>query len=107
MSKRDTRYDLIEPMIATGKITSFNDIFKYIPKTVVARDLGKKVDRFSELMVRVDKFTLEDLFIIARFCSIDEITILTLVKAEYLKNKSKIQRRGGQPDDETDDPKSK
>ena len=92
MSNRDTRYDLIESMISKGKIVSFNDIFKYIPKTVVAKDLGKKVDRFNELMMRIDKFTLEDLFIIARFCSIDETTILTLAKDEYLKSKSKIQK---------------
>jgi hypothetical protein len=99
MSNRDNRYDLIEPMIAKGKIVSFNDIFKYIPKTVVANDLGKKVDRFSELMTRVEKFTLEDLYIIARFCSIKEVTILELVNNEYLKSKSKIQKRNSKPGD--------
>ncbi len=47
MGHRDPRYDLIRSMINDGKIVSFNDIFKFIPKTIVAKDLGKKVDRFT------------------------------------------------------------
>jgi hypothetical protein len=90
MANRDPRYDLIKPMLVDGKVISFKDIFKYIPKTIVANDLGKKVDRFTELMNRVDQFTLEELFMIAKFCDIDEEQMLKLVLSEYLKNKSKI-----------------
>ena len=90
MGNRDPRYDLIKPMILGGKITTFNDIFKFIPKTVVATDLGKKVDRFTELMNRVEGFTLEELFIIAKFCDIDEPQMLKLAENQYLKSKSKI-----------------
>jgi hypothetical protein len=77
-------------MILGGKISTFNDIFKFIPKTVVAHSLGKKVDRFSELMKHVEKFTLEELFTIARYCDIEEAEILRLAETEYLKSKSKI-----------------
>ena len=89
MSNRDNRYTIIEPMIAAGRIVTFTDIFKFIPKTVVANDMGKKVDRFNELMARVEKFTLEDLYIIARFCAIEEATILELANNEYLKRKGR------------------
>ena len=47
MIKRDSRYNVIKAMIADGNIVTFNDIFEYIPKTIVAIDLGKKVDRFN------------------------------------------------------------
>lgn len=87
---RDHRYDLIKPMIENGKILTFNDIFKYIPKTVVAKDLGKKVDRFNTLMSRVEEFILSDLFIIAGFFEIDEEVMLRLVMNDYKKNKSDI-----------------
>ena len=90
MSNRDHRYELIKPMINAGNIESFNDIFKFIPKTVIANDLGKKVDRFTALMNRVEKFTVEELFTIARFCSIAEPKILELMYNEHLKNKKKI-----------------
>jgi hypothetical protein len=89
--KRDHRYDLIKPMIASGKILSFNDIFKYIPKTVVAKDLGKKVDRFNTLMSRVEEFMLLDLFIIATFFEIDEDDIIKLIMIDYKRNKKEIQ----------------
>jgi hypothetical protein len=88
--KRDHRYDLIKPMVETGKIMFFNDIFKYIPKTVVAKDLGKKVDRFNTLMSRVEEFMLEDLFIMAGFFEIDEDVIVRLVMNDYKRNKSEI-----------------
>lgn len=90
MVNRDSRYDLIKPMITDGKIITFNDIFKFIPKTIVATDLGKKVDRFTELMNKIEEFTLEELFLIAKFCYIDERQIINLVMADYFKNKSKI-----------------
>jgi hypothetical protein len=85
MLKRDHRYDYIKIMISQGKITGFNDIFKYIPKTVVANDVGKKVDRFTDLMNRVEKFTLEELFIIAKYCEITESEMFDLVLADYRK----------------------
>jgi hypothetical protein len=77
-------------MIETGKIKSFNDIFKYIPKTIVAKDLGKKVDRFNALMSRVEEFTLTDLFLIAGFFEVDEDVILRLIMTDYRRNKSEI-----------------
>jgi hypothetical protein len=90
--ERDPRYDLIKPMIAEGKIIFFTDIFKYIPKTIVARDLGKKVDRFTELMNRVEKFTLEDLYLIAKTCEIPRLQILRLADDEYARNKNNIHK---------------
>jgi len=41
MQPRDSRYELIKPMLKEGKITTFQDIFKYIKKSVVAADLQK------------------------------------------------------------------
>jgi len=92
MVNRDTRYDTIKHLITEGKIKSFNDIFKYVPKTIVSNDLGKKVDRFTELMNRVDGFTLAELFLIAKFCEINETQIFSLALNEYKKNKSKIKK---------------
>ncbi len=92
MIKRDSRYDLIKPMYESGKIVSFNDIFKYIPKTFVAKDLGKKVDRFNALMSRVEEFSLVDLFIMAGFFELGEWDILKLIMNEYMKGKNGIPK---------------
>jgi hypothetical protein len=91
MIKRDSRYNVIKAMIADGNIVTFNDIFEYIPKTIVATDLGKKVDRFNKLMKKVDGFTLEEIYRIGSFCGLSERQIYELVEAEYFKGKSKIR----------------
>jgi len=92
MGNRDHRYDLIKPMFIGGKIKTFSDIFKFIPKTVVATDLGKKVDRFTDLMNRVEGFTLEELFMVAKFCELEETEMLLLVENQYKMSKSKIRK---------------
>ena len=85
MGNRDSRYDLIKPMLLEGKIVSFTDIFKYIPKTIVANDLGKKVDRFTVMMNQVEKFTLEELFRMAAFCRLTRDQMFGLLLNEYVK----------------------
>lgn len=89
MRKLDPRYRIIKPMLNEGQIQSFLDIFEYIPKSVVAADLGKKVDRFTELMNRIEKFTVEELLIIAGFCNISMSEMFRLVETEYIKRKPK------------------
>jgi len=90
MGNRDDRYDDIKPLVVSGRIKFFSDIFKYIPKTVVAKDLGKKGDRFTQLIKQLDGFTLKDLFLMAKFFRIDEAQMLDLVMKEYLANKDKV-----------------
>jgi len=90
MTHRDHRYSLVKPMVDAGKIEVFNDIFKFIPKTKVATDLGKKVDRFNELMSNVEEFMLKDLFIIAKFCELHETKMLELVMKQYFDNKNRL-----------------
>ena len=89
MVNRDRRFDLISTMFKDGKIRTFNDIFEFVPKTVVATNMGKKVDRFTEMMNKVEKFKLEELFAIAKLCELDEHTILDLAHKEYTTQKKK------------------
>jgi hypothetical protein len=88
MIKRDDRYDVIKPMVESGQLVSFNQIFKYIPKTIVAKDLGKKVDRFNVLMSHVEEFRLKELFRIGQYCKIDDWTILKLIMHDHQHSKN-------------------
>lgn len=54
-------YDLVRPMFTIGEIKVFSDIFKYVPKTVVARDLGKEKGRFNELIEDPGDFLIQEL----------------------------------------------
>lgn len=88
MGTRDPRYDLINPMLSQGQIVSFTDIFKYIKKTVVANDLGKKVDRFTIMMEQPKKFSVEDVYEMANLFSIDARKMFELIYNENLKKNS-------------------
>ena len=90
---RDPRYEHIREKIEQGNIRSFNDIFFFIPKTVVANDLGKKVDRFNDMMEHVEKFTLEDLYQLAKHCKINGMDMLVLVDKEYNKQLNRAKKR--------------
>ena len=88
MRQRDHRYGYIKLLLADGKIQSFGDIFDHVPKTIVANDLGKNVHRFTELMNRIEKFTLEELLQIGTYCKLTSTETLKLVNAEYIKQKN-------------------
>jgi len=89
MRPRDPRYEIIKPMLNEGKIQSFPDIFKFIKKSVVAADLGKRGPRFTELINKVEDFTVKELLIIARLCGLTEGEMFKLVEMELVKRKSK------------------
>jgi len=44
---RDGRYTLLIQQLAHGNIQKFSDIFLYVPKTIIALDMGMKVERFN------------------------------------------------------------
>lgn len=90
---KDPRYDLIETMIQIGKIRTWSDIFTYIPKTVVAKDLGKKVDRFNELVADPAQFRLYEIESLACFFEIDIEVLLRLITA--YRRRARIPAPGG------------
>ena len=83
MIQRDHRYELIPAMLEARRVQSFLDIFKFIPRTVVARDLGMKVARLSARLRHLENFTLAEIFIIGDFCGLSRLKILELIKAEF------------------------
>jgi len=87
MIKRDDRYNLIKLLHADGQIKLLDDIFKYVPKTVVATDLGKKVTDFNVLLARPDNFELREIYRIGSLCGLSDREAYLLVEAQYLKLK--------------------
>lgn len=79
-------------MYQRGRVKSFNDIFLYIPKTIVAGDLGIKVTRFNNLMSNVENFVIRDIIMIGSFCELDLDIVLELWKNEYLSQKRMAPR---------------
>ena len=86
--EKDERYKAVKRLIEKGDITEFNEMFTYIPKTVVARDLGAAPARFSEKMNLIEKFTLQDMFSIAKLLEVESIAVLRLADNQYSAQKN-------------------
>lgn len=67
----DPRYDAVRVLIETGHIKSFPDIFHYIPRTTVYKDLGVNFNRFSKAIYDPSMFRMEELKEIAELFGID------------------------------------
>lgn len=83
MRERDIRYSVIKPLYLEGRIKTFMDIFKYVPRTVVAGSLGKKVARFSAQLNHLENFDLTDLFLIGNLCALTRTQMLKLMTMEF------------------------
>jgi len=79
---KDTRYELIPVLLKDGKIERLSDIFKFVPKTIVARDMGISLDQWDKYMEKIVPFTLKRLFRLAELCGITEREVLDLAMAE-------------------------
>ncbi|HEY4286519.1 MAG TPA: hypothetical protein VGN00_05420 [Puia sp.] len=88
MSKRDERYGIVLSLYKDGKITTLTDVFKYIPKTIVAKDLGKRVNDLNKRMDKPDLFEMGDIYLIGRLCGLTEIEIYGLYQDHYFKIKA-------------------
>lgn len=82
-------YKTAKILIEGGQIKEFHEIFEYVPKTAVKRDLGINYTRFQKLLKRVQGFKLEELFMLSRLIGVDEITMIQLTCNEYLTTKGK------------------
>ena len=84
---KDKRYELIAPMISAGRIHHFRDLFHFIPKTIVAHDLGINNVRFSRLMHNVEGFVLTDLLRLSTLMEIEPVIMLGLILDQYAADK--------------------
>ena len=85
MRIRDPRYKAIKPTFESGKIEKFNDIFIHVPMSKVAKDLGKKTTRFSQLIKNVGAFKVEEVRMLADLCEMDVKEMFSLIAKDLPK----------------------
>ena len=66
-------------MFSDGEIKSFAQIFEYIPKTVVANDLGLNVNRFSQSIKNVENLRIRDILQLADLLNLKPMEIFGLI----------------------------
>ena len=81
-------------LLDQGRIKKLTDIFIYIPRTVLANDMGKNLKRLNELLDRLENFTIKDLLLIGNLCSLTRKEMLTLLDAEFdFREQAKLAQR--------------
>ena len=88
MRSENAGYTVIKPMLQNGEIKTFQDIFKYIPPTIVAKDLGKRGPRFAELINSLEDFTFKEIGILARFFNLTRAEIFQLIDNQLSQRKN-------------------
>ena len=81
----DPRYDAVRVLIETGHIKSFPDIFHYIPRTTVYKDLGVNFNRFSKAIYDPSMFRMEELKEIAELFGIDPKKMIDMAYEQTMK----------------------
>ncbi|MDF2190158.1 hypothetical protein [Paraflavitalea sp. CAU 1676] len=84
---KDERYLGVKQLIESGHITEFKQIFTYLPKTVLAGDLGTNNNRMTRLINNVHEFTLEELDRISQLIDVSYDAMNVLVNNQYKKSK--------------------
>ncbi len=84
---KDHRYKTVKVLIESGIITEFNQIFLYIPKSVVSDDMGINYSRFVRLLQQVELFRLKELIMMSGFFEVDGKSFIELAHSQYLLDK--------------------
>jgi hypothetical protein len=89
---KDPRYNLIRPKYKKGDIKLFSDIFQTLPRSLVAKDLGKEKGRFNELIDNPNEFTWLELKKFSSYCEMTMAEFCLLIGAEHPNDKPKTFR---------------
>ena len=84
MSK-DVRYNEVKKIIESGLIEELSDIFKFIPKSIVASDMGKNTGRTYVFFQKMEQLTLKDIYQLAELIEVAPPVIFNLIDRQYMK----------------------
>jgi hypothetical protein len=77
--ERDTRYRLIQALLRNGQLHSFDQVFDYVPITVVASDLHIKASTLHKYLGDGISIKLKHILTIGGFCELTESELICLV----------------------------
>lgn len=90
---KDPRYKVVKLLIEAGSITSFQQIFTYIPKRVVYESLGLNYAKFQRLYTHPDLFTMRELVALAGHVECDPFKLFELAIQKKVEPKKKARTR--------------
>jgi hypothetical protein len=88
----DPRYGVIKVLFESGHLKSIEDIFQFIPKTTVYKDLGVNFNRFDRAIHDPSIFRLAELRELAEMFNIDAKKFIDMAYEQCLA--AKYRRKG-------------
>ena len=73
--KKDSRYRQIKTMVKIGKIKDFSDVFKYVPRYVIARDIRKGRSNWKNH----GNYTFNQIHTLGKLCDLPFMKIYQLI----------------------------
>jgi len=87
--KKHKGYNTTKLLIEGGQIKEFRQIFEYVPKSTVYKDLGINYNRFTRAVKNIQEFKLEEIYHLSRLINVDEKVLLDLAHAQHVADKKK------------------
>jgi hypothetical protein len=88
---RDPRYNLIQALLRNGQIHSFDQVFDYVPITVVASDLHIKASTLHKYLADGMSIKLKHILTVSAFCELTDRELIRLV-ITFLQRKEAEKR---------------
>lgn len=92
MAKKDD-YKAIKVLIEGGHITEFRQIFDHTFRTTIANDLGIYYSRFKQMMDHIDRFSIRELYQLARLIGVEGKVMVQLAIEQVEKDIASKKRK--------------
>lgn len=83
---KDARYHTAKVLIEHKHILNFSEIFKTLPKSILARDIGTNNNRISRLIMNPLSCTIADIYAIAKLMDLPPVTVAILMFSQIDQN---------------------
>lgn len=90
---QERHYKVGKSLIQDGTIITFSDIFEYVPKSTIAKDLQM---HFNTLQSRIDQpgsFSIQELSKLSDLFEIDPLKIITLAYTQFAHDKKPKKKK--------------
>lgn len=89
---KDKRYKAVQKLIESGEIVHFDDVFQYIPRSIVAEDMGFNYRTLVGKISSPLRFTAGEIIQLANLIEIDPDILFKSISKEMDKKPSNIKR---------------
>jgi hypothetical protein len=82
---KDKRYKAVQKLIESGEIVDFDDVFQYIPRSIVAEDMGFNYRTLVGKISSPLRFTAGEIVQLANLIEIDAGVLFNAISKEICK----------------------